>query len=124
MKVIVDMNLSPRWAAALRREGFSARHWSELGKGDASDFEIMAFAREESSVVVTHDMDFSAILAATDARGPSVVQIRASDTDPALFASRVAAALHQVATELEHGALITIDPRRTRLRILPLRSRG
>ena len=31
MKVLIDMNLSPRWAAALTEEGFKAQHWSELG---------------------------------------------------------------------------------------------
>ena len=34
------------------------------------------------------------------------------------------AALRQMANELEEGALLTIDPARTRLRVLPLQSRG
>jgi len=31
--------------------------------------------------------------------------------------------LQQMMTELAEGALVTVDPKRTRLRVLPLRSR-
>jgi hypothetical protein len=37
---------------------------------------------------------------------------------------QVASAVLQMASELEEGALITVDPSRTRLRLLPLTSRG
>jgi|APThiThiocy_cv2_1041547.scaffolds.fasta_scaffold24065_3 predicted nuclease of predicted toxin-antitoxin system len=67
------MNLSPRLATLLREAGFVATHWSEIGAADATDLEIMAYAHE--FVVLTHDLDFSAILAATNAESPSVVQI-------------------------------------------------
>ena len=39
-------------------------------------------------------------------------------------AGKVVAALRQMATELNDGALLTVDPNRTRLRVLPLQSRG
>ena len=32
-------------------------------------------------------------------------------------------ALQQMASELEEGALVTVDPNRTRLRVLPLQPR-
>lgn len=51
MKVLVDMNLSPRWARFLGDAGIEARHWSELGPGNAPDVEIMAFARVHDYVV-------------------------------------------------------------------------
>jgi predicted nuclease of predicted toxin-antitoxin system len=75
-------------------------------------------------VVLTHDLDFSAILAATNGEKPSVVQIRADDVSPDAIGSQVVTALLQMATELEAGALLTIDPNRTRLRVLPLPSRN
>lgn len=31
MTLLVDMNLSPRFASALNESGFSALHWSEVG---------------------------------------------------------------------------------------------
>lgn len=80
----------------------------------------MAYARANDYVMLTHDLDFSAILAATHGEKPSVVQIRSEDVSPDAVGKQVIAALHQMATELADGALLTIDPNRTRLRLLPL----
>jgi predicted nuclease of predicted toxin-antitoxin system len=76
MKLLVDMNLSPRWVELLGKAGFDAAHWSKLGPSNASDAHIMAFARLNGYVVLTHNLDFGAILAATQGTKPSVVQIR------------------------------------------------
>ncbi|MBK7675041.1 MAG: DUF5615 family PIN-like protein [Candidatus Accumulibacter sp.] len=124
MKLIVDMNLSPRWVGLLAGVGIEAAHWSTLGAKNAPDSEIMAYASANNYVVLTHDLDFSAILAASQGEKPSVVQIRAEDVSPDEIGKQVIAALQQMAYELEEGALLTIDPTRTRLRVLPLRSRG
>jgi len=74
-------------------------------------------------VVLTHDLDFGAILAATQGEKPSVVQLRADDVSPDAIGRQVIAALHQLEAELHDGALVTIDPERTRMRVLPLRPR-
>jgi predicted nuclease of predicted toxin-antitoxin system len=120
MKVLVDMNLSPRWVGLLNGLGMQAAHWSTVGKIDAPDTEIMAYAAANDYVVLTHDLDFSAILAATHGEKPSVVQIRAEDVNPDTIGTQVAAALRQMESELREGALLTVDPTRTRLRLLPL----
>ena len=74
MKLLVDMNLSPRFVAALSNSGFSALHWSVVGAFDAPDIEILAFACVNRQIVVTHDLDFSAILAKTKACCPCEIQ--------------------------------------------------
>jgi predicted nuclease of predicted toxin-antitoxin system len=124
MKLIVDMNLSPRWVGLLTNAGIEAAHWSTLGAKNAPDSEIMAYACANDYVVLTHDLDFSAILAATHGEKPSVVQIRAEDVSPDVIGNQVITALRQMANELEEGALLTVDPNRTRMRVLPLQSRG
>jgi hypothetical protein len=43
-----------------------------------------------------------------------------SDISPALTGAKVIAALHQMKSELEAGALLSIDVSQTRLRLLPL----
>ena len=123
MKLLVDMNLSPRWIGVLADAGIEAAHWSTLGAKSAPDSEIMAYARDNDYVVLTHDMDFGAILAATHGEKPSVVQIRAEDVSPDFIGDQVVIALQQMASDLEEGALITVDPNRTRLRVLPLKPR-
>jgi predicted nuclease of predicted toxin-antitoxin system len=61
------------------------------------------------------------MLGVTHGEKPSVVQIRAGDIGLEAVGRQVVAALKQMVSELEAGALITIDPARTRLRLLPLR---
>jgi predicted nuclease of predicted toxin-antitoxin system len=122
MKLLIDMNLSPRWVDFLSGMGIEAVHWSSIGASNAPDKQIMAFAREYEYVVLTHDLDFGAILAATQGEKPSVVQLRADNISPSVAGSQVVAALQQMATELDQGALITVDTHKTRLRVLPLRT--
>ncbi|MGE0008103.1 MAG: DUF5615 family PIN-like protein [Parvibaculaceae bacterium] len=121
MKLLIDMNLSPDWVAVLTCADFEAHHWSTVGAADASDREIMAYARTNGHVVITHDLDFGSILAATGGDGPSVIQIRADDTSPGAIGGAVVRALCQMVAELIGGALLTIEPGRTRMRLLPLR---
>ncbi len=92
-----------------------------LGAVDATDAEILEFAKANRFVVLTHDLDFGTILAATHGEKPSVVQIRAEDVSPDAIGETVIRALRQMRPELEEGALVAIDPGRARLRLLPLR---
>jgi predicted nuclease of predicted toxin-antitoxin system len=120
MKILIDMNLSPRWVGFLAAAGFDAIHWSQIGRRDAPDTELMRWAADHGYVVLTSDLDFGAILAATQDRAPSVLQLRSDILTPDILGPAVLAALHQVARELEDGALVSIDPSRMRLRLLPL----
>jgi predicted nuclease of predicted toxin-antitoxin system len=95
MKILVDMNLSPRWTGLLKDSGFEALHWSAVGRASAPDPEIMAYAAAHNYVVLTHDLDFSAILAATQGAKPSVVQIRSGDLSPAAVGRNVVLALRR-----------------------------
>jgi len=109
-----------RWVGLLIDAGIEAAHWSSLGPANAPDPEIMTFAKANGYVVLTHDLDFGAILAATHGDKPSVVQIRAEDVTPDAIGGPVIDALRQMGAELDAGALLTVDPSRTRLRVLPL----
>ncbi len=122
MKFLVDMNLTPRWVATLAAGEFEAVHWSSLGPADATDRHIMDLARADGYVVLTHDLDFTTILALTNWDRPSVVQIRAEDPSPEAIGAFVIAALKQAEEELAEGAVLTIDAARVRLRILPFRN--
>jgi predicted nuclease of predicted toxin-antitoxin system len=124
LRILVDMNLSPTWVEALRAMGFEAVHWSTVGNPRAVDPELLAYAKAGGYVVFTHDLDFGAILAASAASSPSVMQVRATDVTPTRLGPLVQSALTQYADWLERGALITIDEARLRARILPLKKRG
>jgi predicted nuclease of predicted toxin-antitoxin system len=106
----------------LHEAGWEAKHWSEVGNEIATDLEILRYAAANEYAVLTHDLDFGAILAITQGKKPSVVQIRSDDVSPQHIGRRTIAALRQVQAELEAGALLTIEPDRARIRLLPLRT--
>ena len=121
MKLLVDMNLSPSWVERLARHGFEAAHWSTIGAGTAPDSEILTWASEHGFVVITNDLDFSSILAASAEATPSVVQIRTQDLLSDAVVSAIAHALEVHREHIERGALLSIDEAATRVRVLPLR---
>jgi len=121
MKFLIDMNLSPEWAEVLEGAGLGAVHWSKVGAANASDQEILAWAQSNGYVVFTHDLDFGAILAATKGRFPSVLQVRAQDVSPSHLGALVLSVVRQFQEKLREGALISIDPDRSRVRVLPIR---
>jgi len=121
VKLLVDMNLSPSWVERLTRHGFEAVHWSTIGAATAPDVEILAWANEHHFVVITNDLDFSAILAAGAVAGPSVVQLRTQDLLSEGAVRIVARALEAHREDLERGALLSIDEGGTRVRMLPLK---
>jgi predicted nuclease of predicted toxin-antitoxin system len=120
MKILIDMNLSPLWTDILSAEGWNAIHWSKVGAKDATDQEIMAWARSGSYVVLTHDLDFGVLLALTHAGGPSVIQIRTQNVLPDHLGPILIPVLHKCETLLQSGALVTVDEIRSRVRVLPL----
>lgn len=124
MKVVIDMNLSPRWQDILGQAGIQAEHWSRIGAATAPDMEIMRYAAEHDLVVITHDLDFGAILAATGGGKPSVVQLRSDDTSPETAGRAVISALRQCSDDLDQGALVTVDVARLRITLLPLKRDG
>jgi predicted nuclease of predicted toxin-antitoxin system len=121
VRLLVDMNLSPSWVERLARHGFEAVHWSTIGAVTAPDVEILTWANEHGFVVITNDLDFSAILAASARATPSVVQIRTQDLLSDEVVSTVVQALEAHGEHIERGALLSIDEAATRVRVLPLR---
>ena len=120
MKILIDMNLSPDWVAVLSRHGFAAIHWSTVGDPRAEDSVLIQWARANAHILFTHDLDFGAALALTQAESPSVIQVRAQDVTPGHLESAVIEVLKNNEPQLAAGALIVLDEGRSRVRILPL----
>jgi predicted nuclease of predicted toxin-antitoxin system len=120
MNILLDMNHSPEWVRVFEDAGWNAMHWSSIGKANAPDEEIFEYAKNNGSVIFTHDLGFGSILAATNAAYPSVIQVRVQDVTPQYLSSFVISAIRQFKDQLDAGALITIDEKKSRARILPL----
>lgn len=120
MKLLIDMNLSPEWVHKFRENEIDAIHWSNIGKYNAPDAEIMNWARQNNHVVFTHDLDFGTALALSGAEKPSVIQVRTQNVTVAYLAGLVIPIILQQSDLLVQGALIIIDEDKHRIRILPL----
>jgi predicted nuclease of predicted toxin-antitoxin system len=84
----------------------------------------MAYAAQHGYTVLTQDLDFSTILAATQGEKPSVMQIRSDNLDPDVIGAQVIDAVRKLDGQLESGALVSIEPPRTRVRLLPLKPKS
>jgi len=120
IKVLIDMNLSPLWISFFTNTGIESVHWSTIGDPRATDRTIMQWALSNQHIVFTNDLDFGTLLAITQAKLPSVVQVRTQDVLPESIGGLVLAALRQCESQLEAGALMTLDQARLRVRILPI----
>jgi predicted nuclease of predicted toxin-antitoxin system len=120
MKLLIDTNLSPLWVEFFAAAGFDSVHWSIVGAASAPDSEIMDFARANGLIVFTHDLDFGTLLTRQRQCQPSVIQLRTQDVLPTGSGGIVLRALRACGPHLESGALVTVDPGRQRIRLLPI----
>jgi predicted nuclease of predicted toxin-antitoxin system len=122
VRFLVDMNLSAGVAAALRAAGHEAVHLRELGLEALDDLGIFARAAAERRVVVTFDLDFADILAASSGRSVSVILLRLRAMTTANVVRRLPDVLRRTAADLESGAIVIVEEARLRIRRLPIGS--
>ena len=114
------MSLTPKWRSVLQSAGHEAKHWSEIGPGDAPDSVLMDWARLNGFIVFTNDLDFGSLLYASQATAPSILQIRNDDVRPPATTDSVLRALIEAKDALLAGALVTVQLARHRVSVLPL----
>lgn len=120
MRLLLDANLSPRVAEALRAEDFDAVHVVDVDLLTATDDQIFDRAAEEGFVVVTADSDFGMLLAMRRTQSPSVVHLRpVAELVAEEHVALLIANLPQVAADLERGAIVSLSRTRLAIRDLP-----
>jgi predicted nuclease of predicted toxin-antitoxin system len=122
MKILIDMNLSPRWVTVFVSHGIEAVHWSSVGAANATDSEIINYAHAHGYTIITHDLDFSAILTLNRQNKPSLIQLRHGDINPDNSGPLVINAIRQASSDIETGAILTIEINKARLRIFNFRT--
>jgi len=120
VRFLADMGISVRTVGALNELGHDAVHAREIGLSRATDTTILERARSEGQVVLTVDLDFGQLLAASSQITPSVVIFRMRDQTPGSITPRLLRVIAERSRELESGAIILVEDRRYRVRLLPI----
>ena len=118
--LLLDANISPKLVGLLRLRGIASVHWVSIGESNSSDAEILQHALLNDWTVVTCDLDFTAILSNSKAKKPSVIQVRMQAIDISQLADLLAAAVLRFGGELSDGAVLSLDTKKARVRLLPL----
>ncbi len=125
MKFLVDASMSPVVVQVLREAGHDAVHVGDVLRLDAPDADILEHAARERRAVVAADTDFGDLLAAQHAAGPSVVLFhRQTGRRPREQAALLLANLSSVEQDLRDGAVVVVEERRVRVRLLPITETG
>jgi predicted nuclease of predicted toxin-antitoxin system len=114
MRFLADAGLSPATVEFLIQLGHEAEHVRTLGMQRAPDADIVARAGNDSSVVLTFDLDFGDILALSVFDKPSAIIFRLSDERPASVNQRLGTVLAECSGVLDSGALVLVEDTRYR----------
>lgn len=121
MKLLADLHISPRTVEFLRSLGHEVVRVHEILPVTATDEEIVTRAIEERRVILTQDLDLSALIALSGKSFPSLISLR-------LHSSRIEyvnALLEKILPALENdmlqGMIIAVEDERIRRRPLPIK---
>jgi len=115
MKFLADMGISPKIVDLLQNLGHQAVHLQQQGQR-LKDSEILEKARKEGCIVLTYDLDFGDLLAASGANLPSTIIFRLRNMRPEHVSRFLLKIISQYPEALEHGAIITVTEGRIRMR--------
>jgi len=84
------------------------------------DGEILHKARTEGRILLTHDLDFGELLAASGENLPGVIIFRLKDMRAENVSQHLFKILEQQSETLNKGAVCSVTERKIRIRSLPI----
>lgn len=123
VRFIADIHISPLTVEELQKKGYNIIRVTDKLPATSSDKEIIQLAYQEQSVIITQDLDFSAIIAQSGLNGPSVVSLRVANAKPDMITRLLTTVLPLIEVELTEGAIVSIDETEYRIRKLPVKEK-
>jgi predicted nuclease of predicted toxin-antitoxin system len=120
MRFLADMNISPKTVEALQQHDWNIIRVSDILPANTPDYVILEFARSNSYVIITQDLDFSAMIALGGHSYPSLITIRLLDSDPNIVTKRLLEILPEISYNLLEGCVVTVEEVNVRIRRLPI----
>ncbi len=122
MKFLADMGISPKTVAFLRDLEYDALHLYEQGLHRLLDPDILEKTRNEGRILLTHDLGFGELVAASGARLPSVISFRLRNMHPDQVNRYLYKIIEQYREALEQGVITSVTEGQVRVRYLPIKA--
>ena len=119
MRFLADMGVARDVMQWLRDQGHDAVHLRELEMSRASDREVFEKAADEDRALLTFDLDFSDIVAASGGKTISVILFRLRNARHGRVRERLATCFADLGADIRRGAVVVIEDSRVRIRRLP-----
>jgi predicted nuclease of predicted toxin-antitoxin system len=120
VRLLANMNISPETVNVLHEKGLDVIRVSQILPATSSDAEILDLARRENRVLVTQDLDFSALLALGGFNSPSLITMRMTVSDPEAVTQRLLELLPEIQDMLAKGCAVSVNDYSFRIRWLPI----
>ncbi|MCF2970854.1 DUF5615 family PIN-like protein [Synechococcus sp. Nb3U1] len=114
MELLLDQGLPRSAPTLLSQLGIVSIHIAEIGLSDAEDAVLLS----KGYILVTLDADFHALLALSGSSSPSVIRIEGLRALP--ISLLLQSVIGQCQKELLQGAMVTVQPNRIRIHLLPI----
>jgi predicted nuclease of predicted toxin-antitoxin system len=120
VKFLADMRVSQTTVRVLCEHGREVISLREQQLGRLHDTDILDKAKSEGCVVLTFDLDFGDLLAATIQLLPSMVIFRLHNQPPQLVTTRLLEIITSCREDLSEAAVVIVEHTRYRVRRLPI----
>jgi len=115
------MHISPLTVETLQKNGYDIIRVTDKLPATASDTEIVQLASEEPAVIITQDLDFSAIVAQSGLSRPSVISLRVANVRPNIITRILISVLPLIENDIREGAIVSVDEKEFRIKRLPVK---
>ena len=122
MKFLIDNAVSYILALHLRNLGHDAVHVRDYQMHAAADEIVLSRAALEERILITKDTDFGDLLAESGSSEPSVILFRRTSGEPNVQFELLRKILAGLEESLRECCIVVIEPRRVRIRKLPIGS--
>lgn len=117
MKILADVNIAPRTCAFLCSQGHDV---VRVGGRPRPDGLGRGHRGVHARVVLSHDLDFSSLVALSGRATPSLLTLRLGSAKVEAVNAALALVLPQLVDDVERGVIATFDGSRLRRRFLPI----
>ena len=120
MNFLLDVGISPKVLSLLTSLGHRGVHCTDIDLASASDHQILDYAIQDNSIVITSDLGFGTLAVFEERVVPGVIILRLNNPNAAQMVASLRQLLTGVNAEQIHQAITVVEPHRIRITKLPI----